>query len=284
MITERTSVAEASNEPPKDPYLSLLRRAITASIYPESAWRMVRPDGRKGVSGALQAAFVRFLAKRGFRLINALPFDAKRREVGLDWPMFGYSMIGHKRLENIEACIRSVVSDGIEGDFVECGVWRGGASIYAKGVLNALGETGRTVWLADSFEGMPAQAEEDKVDIELSQFTILAVSQEQVEDNFRQFGFLDDRVRFIKGWFSDSLPTCPVGKIALLRLDGDYYSSTMDALNGLYDRVVSGGYILVDDYGAFESCRRAITEFLASRGVDPKIIPVDYSGVYWRKA
>ena len=81
--------------------------------------------------------------------------------------MFGYSMIGHRRLENIQACLRSVVSAGVDGDFVECGVWRGGASIFAKAVLNSLGEKNRMVWLADSFEGMPVQHAEDKIDADM---------------------------------------------------------------------------------------------------------------------
>jgi O-methyltransferase len=93
-----------------------------------------------------------------------------------------------------------------------------------------------------------------------------------------------DRVRFIKGWFSDTLPTAPIGKIAILRLDGDYYSSTMDALNALYDKVTNGGYIIIDDYSAFKSCKTAITEFCNKRQIHPTIQEIDKLGVFWKKA
>jgi O-methyltransferase len=265
-------------------YLALLKQVITASLYPESSWFIVRSDARKGFFGNLKSVVIRCLAKRDWIIVKKRPFDISARESGIDWPMFGYSMVGHRRLENIELCLTSVVDGMIEGDFVECGVWRGGASIYAKAVLNTLRASDRSVWLADSFEGMPIQTENDKADGALADNSFLAVSLEQVQDNFRRFGLLDEQVKFVKGWFSDSLPASPIEKIAVLRLDGDYYSSTMDALDSLYDRVSSKGYIIIDDYWSFVTCRQAITDFCAKRGITPSIEKIDQHAVYWRKS
>lgn len=264
-------------------YITLLKQAITASLYPESAWLMIREDGRKGLLRSPKSYLIRQLAKRGLILVKQLPYDDQRRQLGRDWPMFGYSMVGHRRLENLEFCLRLVVTERISGDYVECGVWRGGASIFAKAVLNVLGDLQRAVWLADSFEGMPVQKEADMEDFALAGNKYLTVSLEDVKENFRRFGLLDDKVRFIKGWFCDTLRDAAIENIAVLRLDGDYYSSTMDALNALYHKVSVGGYIIVDDYESFASCRKAIQEFFAARGIDCKPIPIDGSGVYWRK-
>ncbi len=111
----------------------------------------------------------------------------------------------------------------------------------------------------------------------------MAVTQEVVRKNFERFGLLDSNVKFLKGWFSDTLPSASIEQIAVLRLDGDYYSSTMDALTALYDRVEVGGYVIIDDYGDFISCRRAVDEFLQSRHLSPSIVKIDSNGVYWRK-
>jgi hypothetical protein len=90
-------------------------------------------------------------------------------------------------------------------------------------------------------------------------------------------------VRFLPGWFSDSLPHAPVGQLAILRLDADLYASTMDALVPLYDKVAPGGFVVVDDYWAFTPCRMAITEFRESHGITEPIRRIDWSAVYWRK-
>ena len=264
-------------------YTTLLKQAITASLYPESAWLILRRDSGRNLRSVLKSWVIRQLAARNFVLVKQVPYDDQQRQLGRDWPMFGYSMVGHRRLENLEFCLRSIVNERVNGDFVECGVWRGGASIFAKAILNLLGDSERVVWLADSFEGMPVQKEQDKADFALAGNEFLAVSLEIVRENFERFGLLDDKVKFIKGWFSDTLHKSSINNIAVLRLDGDYYSSTMDVLDALYDKVSTGGYIIVDDYDAFVSCRTAIQEFLAARSIKPAIIAIDGMAVYWRK-
>jgi predicted O-methyltransferase YrrM len=109
------------------------------------------------------------------------------------------------------------------------------------------------------------------------------VSLEQIQDNFRRFGLLDEQVVFVKGWFKDTMPTLPAEKIAILRLDGDMYESTIQPLESLYDRVSPGGWIIVDDYAIIPACKAAVTDFLAKRGLNPTIVPIDGVGVYFQK-
>ncbi len=191
-------------------------------------------------------------------------------------------MAGHRRIENVQHCIENVITNGVPGDFIETGVWRGGMTIFMRGVLKAYGITDRTVWVADSFEGLPAPANEaDGWD--LSDVRYLKVSLEQVQENFRKFGLLDEHVKFLKGWFKDTLPVAPITRLAILRLDGDMYSSTMDALRSLYDKVSSGGYVIVDDYHSWPSCKQAVTDFLAEKKLSPIIQTIDWTGAFWQK-
>jgi O-methyltransferase len=117
---------------------------------------------------------------------------------------------------------------------------------------------------------------------DLSEEARLKVSLEEVQDNFRRFGLLDDTTVFLKGWFCDTLPLAPIKTISVLRLDGDLYTSTMDGLTNLYDKVSPGGYIIADDYFSWPGQRRAITEFLAGRNLAPDIKQIDWTGAYWR--
>ncbi|WP_232680595.1 TylF/MycF family methyltransferase [Nocardioides sp. R-C-SC26] len=223
---------------------------------------------------------------RDIRVVEAGGFDAERREVGRDWPADAETMVGLKRLANVRQVLESVIADDVPGDFIETGAWRGGTCIYARAILAAHGVTDRTVWVADSFEGLPApdgRFEADAGDQHHTKIE-LAISVEMVQDNFRRYDLLDDQVKFLKGWFSDTLPTAPVEQIAVLRLDGDMYASTMDALIPLYDKVPAGGYIIVDDYGAVKACAKAIHDFRDERGITDEIHEIDWAGVYWRKS
>ena len=223
---------------------------------------------------------------RDIRMVEAAEFDAARREDGKDWPADAETMIGMKRLANVRACVESVIADGVPGDLIETGAWRGGATIYMRAILKAHGETGRKVWVADSFEGLPAFDGRYEADAGDQHHTRdeLAISVDQVRDNFRRYDLLDDQVEFLVGWFSDTLPTAPIDKLAVLRLDGDMYSSTMDALDALYDKVSPGGYVIVDDYGAVPACAKAIHDFRDSRGITDPIDEIDWAGVFWRKS
>lgn len=204
------------------------------------------------------------------------------------------SMVPLARLDQLQNCIVDVVRNNVPGDLVETGVWRGGVTIFMRALLNVLGDPDRCVWAADSFEGLP-EPDPVKYPVEYKAFKSaamtkyynhLAVSLEEVQRNFQAYGVLDDRVRFLKGWFCDTLPTAPIGKIAVLRLDGDYYESTRDALVNLYDKVSVGGYVIIDDYGedTWTYCRKAVDEFREERKIRSPLVRVDRPCSYWQRS
>ncbi|WP_296443201.1 TylF/MycF/NovP-related O-methyltransferase [Rhodoferax sp. UBA5149] len=215
-------------------------------------------------------------------------FNPELRSKGRDWPAKAHTMIGFERLRNVRHLMNQVINDKIPGDFVETGVWRGGACIYMRAVLKAFGIVDRTIWVADSFAGLPMPdsvryPSQDLGDLHHT-FDALAVSLETVQENFRKYELLDEQVKFLKGWFKDTLPAAPIDHIALLRLDGDMYSSTMDALQALGHKVSPGGFIVVDDFGAVEGCRKAIADYRMEKGITAPIHDIDGIGAYWRVA
>lgn len=211
-------------------------------------------------------------------------YDENKRALGGDWPSLAMSMIGVARMRNLRHCCESALLDGIPGDFIETGVWRGGATIMMRGILEAYGDEERRVFVADSFAGLPppdaASFPADTGDIHHT-FDPLAVSRTDVEDNFRRYGLLDDRVVFLEGWFKDTLPTAPIEKIAVLRLDGDMYESTIQALDALYHKVSYGGSVIIDDY-FLGPCAQAVNDFRTKYGISSPILPIDGKGVWWR--
>jgi len=197
-----------------------------------------------------------------------------------------HTMIGRRRLDNLEACLELVVADQIPGDLIETGVWRGGAVAFMRGFLAAHRVTDRVVWAADSFEGLPAPSRPEDAGYDFSATAApgLAVDLDRVKELIDRYGLLDDQIRFLKGWFKDTLPSAPIERLALLRLDGDLYESTMDALNALYDKVSPGGFVIVDDYFSCPPCGVAIEEFRASRAITDEKIRIDPQSLFWRKS
>lgn len=212
-------------------------------------------------------------------------FDPQARENGKDWPLLAHSMIGKKRLENLRILCEAVLREEVPGDFIETGVWRGGACILMRGVLKAYGVTDRTVYAADSFAGLPPPDARYQADAGANwhEFSELAVSLEEVKANFAAYGLLDEQVVFLKGWFKDTLPAAPIQKLAILRLDGDMYESTLDAIKALYPKLSPGGYVIVDDYHAVPACKQAIYDYASANGLTPELHDIDGSAVYWRK-
>ncbi len=214
------------------------------------------------------------------------PYSPEIREHGWDWPVHAHSMIGVKRLDNVRLLVESVLGNHIPGDLIETGVWRGGASILMRAVLHIYGVRDRKVFVADSFEGLPPpRAELYPADAESDFHTYpeLAVSLDEVRDNFAAYGLLDDQVVFLKGWFKDTLPALNVDALALIRLDGDMYESTMDALVNLYDKLSVNGYVIVDDYHVVPACKQAVHDFCSARGIALELEEIDGVGVYWKK-
>jgi hypothetical protein len=247
-------------------YLSLLKRTLTGLIYEDPS------DLYPVAPGASP---------------RRVAHDRQARIEGTDWPALAHTMIGLSRLDNIQACIESVLRDDVPGDLIETGVWRGGAVIFMRGVLKSYGVTDRRVWAADSFEGLPAPNAErypQDAGLHLEQYKELSVSLEDVQANFDRYGLLDDQVGFLKGWFRDTLPGAPITRLSLMRLDGDLYESTMDALTSLYPRLSPGGYVIVDDYSVIPACRQAVHDFRQANGIQDAIVTIDSQGVYWRRS
>jgi O-methyltransferase len=273
---------------PASRYIDLLKKSVLEELYVENELRLLYLRGcLEGKERYEQDVYLDIRAHRPDMYRDYV----KAREVGMNYGRtiqnlgFQHTMLGRRRLENIEACLNSVIGDGIAGDVVECGVWRGGATVFMRGFLAAHEITDRVVWVADSFEGLPVPSAKEDAGLDLSkaQYPMLAISLETVQDLFARYGLLDDQVRFLRGWFKDTLPTAPIRELAVLRLDGDLYESTMDALLALYDKVSPGGYVIVDDYGCLAPCKQAITDFRTQRGITDPIEEVDWTGAFWRK-
>ncbi len=262
-------------------YLDLLKRSLTNWIHGHEEFVPVEQPKKSSL----------FKAKRlpdGMKLVRQQAFDQKKRALGQDWPvpLLAHTMIGMKRLDNLQMCIDYIISDNIPGDFIETGVWKGGSTIFMRGALKIYGDELRKVWLADSFQGLPPPNEEeypeDKGDLHHN-IDSLRVSLEQVKQNFAGYGLLDDQVAFLKGWFSDTLPSAPMEQLALLRLDGDMYESTMQAFRSLYHKLSSGGFVIIDDY-CIPSCRKAVHDFREEMDISEEIVDIDGTGVYWRRS
>jgi hypothetical protein len=269
-------------------YLDLLKRCLVNLIYEDPAVRFTWDDS--GPS-------------------TLVPFDHEQRRIGRDWPSQAHTMIGMRRLDNLEALVTDVLETGTPGDLIETGVWRGGATIFMRGVLKAHAVTDRTVWVADAFakrfpvterEGasarsfvspgwpeiravmsgatLPSEAFRARSDALWAGTTF-----EEVRERFARYGLLDDQVRFLHGWFRDTLPSAPIERLALLRLDGDLYDSTFDALAALYPRLSVGGYVIVDDYNAVMESREAVHAYLETARTDAELQRIDADAVFWQK-
>jgi O-methyltransferase len=210
--------------------------------------------------------------------------ELKLRVMGSDWPFSGLTMVGLERLDDLQACVESVVGDGVEGDVIEAGAWRGGASILARATLDSLGEDGRTVWVADSFQGLPAPDPAFPADqhLDLSYVDFLSVPVEEVQRHFARFG-LEHGVRFVEGFFGETLPHLRGHRWAVIRLDGDTYEATWVGLESLYPGLSQGGYVVIDDYGLIKECRTAVDEFRSRHGISEPIEHADWNGVRWRR-
>jgi O-methyltransferase len=195
-------------------------------------------------------------------------------------------MIGRMRLENVAACLESIHRAGVPGDLIECGVWRGGTTVLMRGFLKAFGIIDRTVWVADSFAGLPPPSlpQDESNDLSAARYPILAISLETVRELFARYDLLDGQVRFLPGWFKDTLPRAPIERLALLRIDGDLYASTWDTLSTLYPRLCAGGFVIVDDYHCISACRQAVDEYRQREAITTPLEAIDWTGIFWQKA
>ena len=269
-----------------DAYIELLIRALTLSVNgPIERLHPVPPYGRPRLRTLLQRYLLR---GRSARL--ALPTtydpdaDPEGRRNAYELAPGIMTMIGRERLEQVRDCVVDVLERQVPGHLIETGVWRGGTTILMRGILRAHGIDDRTVFVADSFEGLPppdvARYPADE-GLDFHEHPVLAVSLEEVQANFERYGMLDDQVVFVKGWFKDTLPGLSDEAFAVIRLDGDLYESTMDALVNLYPRLSPGGWLIVDDFH-IPACVQAVTDYREAHGITAELNRVNWAAA-WRK-
>lgn len=267
-------------------YLDLMKKCLTNWIYGENETVEVLPGSfwkRKAV---------RLLNVDGLQVVSPRPMNPKLRTIGRDHedgkglPQ-AHTMIGLKRLDNIQFCIENVLANNIPGNFIEAGVWQGGAALFMRAVLKAYDVKDRVIWVADSFEGCPKpNVKKYPHDANVNFYTIkkLAVPLRKVKANFERYGLLDSQVRFLKGWFKDTLSQAPIEKLAILRVDADLYESTMNVLINLYPKLSRGGYLIIDDFQEVTACRKAVLDYRKSHSIKDAIVEIDRDGVYWQRS
>lgn len=264
-------------------YLDLMKKVLTRAITANGVERhTLVPHGPKS---ALLHRFNLMARGRGIEIVRLASSSAE------DYLESGHeatnrvedaeTMLGTRQLDCMQRCIVDVLNRNVPGDLIEAGIWRGGMTIFMRAVLMAYQVTDRKVWVADSFAGLPEINKQHEA-FEWNRGD-MAVSLEAVKNNFARYGLLDEQVVFLKGFFSDTLPTAPIRQLAILRVDADLYQSTMDVLDHLYPVLSPGGYAIFDDYQNLPDCRRAIDEFRREHGITEEIEYIDKRAICWQK-
>ena len=274
--------------PLADAYIDLLRKAVLGqTVGPVTTYEPV--PGQTG-NRVEQRLLHRALRRENGVLARPETVDVAENEDGRmtaeTLPPWALTMVGARRLANVESCVRDVLERGVPGDLIETGVWKGGTTIFMRGLLRAYGVTDRKVYVADSFQGLPppdAEAYPADEGSTLHLWQNLAVGLDDVRANFERFDLLDDQVEFVKGWFRDTLPALRGHVWSVIRLDGDLYESTRDALRNLYDGLAVGGWVIIDDYSDIAACRQAVADFRAENDITEPIVEVDWTAVCWQK-
>ena len=271
----------------RERYIDLMKKTLSFSLWKNPGIPLEELNLRRRYPPVVRVMIdvAARLARSAGLEIARRPANESAKEEGRIWPVLADTMIGLKRLDNLQFCVETVLRDGIPGDLIETGVWRGGSCIFMRSILMAYGVSNRRIFVADSFKGLPKPDKkkypQDSPD-KLFTVSYLAVSRESVENNFAKYGLLDKQVVFLEGWFKDTLPTAPIEKLSVMRLDGDMYQSTMDVLTHLYPKLSIGGFCIIDDYG-LPGCRLAIDDFRKQQGVKAPLQNVDWTGAFWRK-
>jgi hypothetical protein len=272
-------------------YLRLLRDSLCNRHYPRQDESPATPGELSQAETVLSQVRQRFAdhpqAQVRYLLQQITPDLAVQWFRRNSWQ--AYTLLDESGLDHLQRCTQQVVEKNIPGDLIECGVWRGGSCIFLRGLLRAYGDGRRQVWVADSFQGLPepdpATSPLDAISHEfLRVIGGLKCSLEEVRENFQRFDLLDRRVRFLPGWFSDTLAQAPLGELALIRLDADYYESTRQALEALYHRLSPGGFVIIDDYGsAGLGARQAVDDFRRQQSIRATLRGVNENIAYWEK-
>jgi O-methyltransferase len=239
---------------------------------------------------------VKRIARRlGFDIVRApaeapapdVPVDIDADAIALFRRVQPYTLTGIERVVALRDAIRHVVAAGVDGAVVECGVWKGGSMVVVAETLLSLGVRDRDLYLFDTFTKMPPP---DDVDVDAWGVAAASVYDDVVDHPFYAFdqaevrrllvgtGYPEERLHFVQGMVEDTIPEHAPERIALCRLDTDWYASVSHELRHLVPRVSEGGIVLIDDYGHFAGSRKAVDEYLAEQGVAVLLHRIDYSG------
>ena len=255
------------------------------------------PDRREpAIVRAIKAAIPRGLKEYVGTLVHPPPpppryeDDFTPEEVALCERVEAYTMTPPESVVVLARAVEYLVRRGVPGAFVECGVWRGGSVMTITETLRRLGAADRDVVLFDTFEGMTPPTDRDRDRNGRTGAEVLAehpkgtdkdnmwciASEEDVRANVGATRYPPERVRYVRGRVEDTLPAQAPDRIALLRLDTDWYESTKHELETCWDRISPGGVLVLDDYGLWQGQRDAADEFFAARGVTPLLTRMDY--------
>jgi hypothetical protein len=202
-----------------------------------------------------------------------------------------YTMTSVERLYSLHKCVEYLVDASIAGDLAECGIWRGGSCMMMAQTLLASGDRDRRILMYDTYEGHPQPDPERDIDLwgnsgyeewrrQTSEGQVKGwgfASLQEVRENMQTTGYPDDKLEYIKGMVEETVPVHIPDRLALLRLDTDWYESTQVALVYLYPKLVTGGVLIIDDYGHYRGQRQAVDEYFAAAGNRPLLHRIDYS-------
>jgi len=226
-----------------------------------------------------------------FRRYREFPADFDEGSIDVIRRVAPYTMTSSERIFCLVQAVQYVTDARIEGAIVECGVWRGGSMMAVGYTLTRLGDTSRKLYLFDTYEGMPRPTDEDvwvsgekasaifdrtKMGEDSSDWCRSPI--DEVVANLKKTGYPAERMNFIKGKVEETIPGSAPEKIALLRLDTDFYESTKHELEHLYPRLTPGGVLIVDDYGDWKGSRKAVDEYFRAAGRPILLNRVDDAG------
>jgi O-methyltransferase len=198
-----------------------------------------------------------------------------------------FTMVTSKNLASLYNLVQKANRLELAGDIVECGVWNGGSSAVVAAAQQDDHKLAapRTMWLFDSFQGLPPPGAKDDVEEQVSYFEGWCKGDQfKVEQAFATLGVPMDNVNIVQGWFDQTLQTAPIDQIAILHVDADWYDSVKLVLDTFYGRVVGGGFVVLDDYGHWKGCERAVADYFAEHGISGVVIKqTDHGGAYFQK-
>ena len=219
------------------------------------------------------------------------PADFEQKNIEIIKLVQESTMTSIERINSLINAVQYIVSNNLEGTIVECGVWRGGSMMAIAYALQDLSDVKRDLFLFDTYEGMSPPTNKDIAHFNVDAQTLLNskdekereayfcyASLEDVQKNLRSTGYPRDKIHFIRGKVEDTIPEQAPDKIALLRLDTDWYESTRHELEHLFPRLVPGGVIIIDDYGYWKGCKQATDEYIQNNRIPILLNRIDLTG------